>query len=513
MNLLKVTIILAVSVLLPYAIFMHAFEIPDEQAHYATTHFLNSQGRMPTKHDPDNLSLEEFETLKIFGIVEGDNKYSYHPEFRIEQVAGPTGKYEDLIKSFNTQDNRSTFSTHQAALYPPLYYLVTFPFYKLVESGDIITRLFLTRVASVLITALTVGVAYLIGYAIFKQRLYAIALSSMTLLFPMTAYIGGGVNSDNLHNLLFACFIYLVIRLIDAGWDTRRSLLLGTVIGLDILTKPQAYIMLPILAMAVLIRWRWNEWRSILSAIFYVLVPIFLIAGWYEIPKFLTTGDLIPEGVRYTGWDHFRSYSIEYFHRLYSAMLVWYWGVYKWLGIILPRPFWWIANRLLLLGIGVSGLRLLYQIFHKKFDFISRIILFSFMANLIYVGALFWFDWQFYQTYGRSLGMQARYYMPLLTLQLFIIIQGMTTLARTARLKHLVIKVLIFFFVTLHLAGTYTLLAGYYDLYPLSTFIDQLSQYKPDFAKGSWWYLWFSLYLAGIISTTVLALKTKNNRT
>ena len=40
----------------------HPFEIPDEQSHYATVHYLVSEGKMPILADDSDLSLEEEKT-------------------------------------------------------------------------------------------------------------------------------------------------------------------------------------------------------------------------------------------------------------------------------------------------------------------------------------------------------------------------------------------------------------------------------------------------------------------
>jgi len=494
---------------------IHPFEIPDEQSHYATVHYLVDKGQVPTYSDKQNLSLEEQEAQYIFGIMtDGTNKYMYRPDYRMEYIDGYIGKYEIDLFNLNTNENRKTYTIHQAAIYPPLYYYFASLFYRIVEGGDIILRLFITRLSSVILTSLLVLIAYKIGCEIFRQKIYGVTLALMTLFYPMTTYIGSGVNSDNLHNLLFACFIYLTLRFLRSGWSARQSLLIGVVIGLDIITKPQGYIMLPILGLAVILRLRLSEWRLCLRHLPLIILPILALAGWQEVPKFTNTGQVAyaAQTVNYGGWDNFVSYSREYLHRLFSAMIVWYWGVFKWLGITIPRPFWWLANRLLLVSIFVVLVRLGSDIFKRKLSWLSKVSLFALGSNLIYVVALFWFDWQFYQEYGRSLGMQARYYMPLLTLQMFLLLHGITSLGFTKKLKKYLRQGLVLFFLSLQLAGIYTLASSYYDLWPINTLISQMSQYKPFFAKGEWWYLWGALYIVSLLTLTHFALFTHKQK-
>jgi len=245
----------------------------------------------------------------------------------------------------------------------------------------------------------------------------------------------------------------------------------------------------------------------------YILASIFILAGWQEIPKLVLGNDAVgvtsytARVVEHGGIDNFKIFFSSYLHTHATEMIVWYWGVFKWFGVIMPRIWWWVANRLLglsFIGILIGFARDMKQ---KKLSWISRVILFGIFANIIYIAALGWFDWQFYQEYGRSLGLQPRYYMPLLISQMAIMLIGLTNLGWNVRVKEWIRRGIIIFFLGLQLTSFYVQLKSYYDLYPLYTFIDQISQYKPVYGKGQWWYLWFPLYFAGIITTTMIALK------
>ncbi len=507
-NLIKLGI---VSFLITFVVSLtiHPFEIPDENAHYASLNFFSNEGRMPTKYDKDNLSLEESRVEEIFGIVAGSNKYSYHPEYRIEQIDGIDGKYEAEIKSLNTKDNRNTYQDHRAALYPPLYYALTLPFHSLVSGSDLLSRLFFARLSSVLFTTFTILVAYSIGKYFSRDESFAITLSGITLFYPMTTYVGSGVNSDNLHNLLFAISIYYCFRLIKEGFEHKNALILGSLVGLDMLTKPQAYILFPLIFLAIIIRWQWAKWREIIRYLFLLVIPVVIFAGWQEIPKFLGGNPYAIATSAFTGWHNFQNFLSGYIHTHLREMPVWYWGVFKWFGLVLPRPWWWISIRLVVVA-ALGVLINFYRDMRKhKLSVESKIMLWIVGANAIYALALMWFDWQFYQMLGRSLGLQARYYMPLLITQMLFVLYGLTSLFKVSKLSHYVSIGLLLFFASMYLAGIFVQLSGYYDLTSLNIFIDQLSQYKPWYAKGQWWYLWFiTMFIAmitlikGIISSS-----------
>jgi hypothetical protein len=285
------------------------------------------------------------------------------------------------------------------------------------------------------------------------------------------------------------------------------------VIGLDLLTKPQAYILFPIFALVIIIRWRWGEWKTILTSTIYVLVSVLVIAGYQEIPKFFGGNPYAVQTVLNGGLDNFKIFISGYIHTHLAEMPVWYWGVFKWFGVVLPRPWWWIATRLIALAFLGILIRFYKDWRSRTISHESRFVLFTLGANVIYALALLWFDWQFYQRFGRSLGLQARYYMPLLATQMGVMLYGLSQLAPNSTLRDWVRKGLTIFFLGLQLTSLYTQLASYYDFTSLPIFIDQLSQYKPFFAKGIWWYLWFSLYFIGIFSATRLALKPDKSKT
>lgn len=512
---MKYFLLSVIVITLTYTVMIHPFEIPDENAHFSSLNFFYNEGRMPTMKDANNLSIEERDTERILGIMEHENLYSYHPNYRIEQITGRVGKYESEIKNLNTPTNRTTYTVHQSALYPPLYYILTLPFFNYVAQADILTRLFVSRLSSVIFTTITIFISYLFALEIFKKKSYALTIGAMILLYPMTTYVGSGVNSDNLHNLLFAVATLLAVKLINTGLNHNLSIAIGVVIGFDLITKPQAYTLFPIFCLALLIGWKKVTWKVLLKNVILILIPIIFIAGWQEIPKFIYGNSAVggtsylARVIRYGGVENLKIFFTAYIRTHATEMLVWYWGVFKWFGIIMPHAWWWLANRLI--GFSIIGIFIgfINDIRNKKFSLQTRIIVFSILANIIYIAALGWFDWQFYQEFGRSLGLQPRHYMPLLISQMFLIFIGLTNLGWNITSKEWIRRGIIIFFLGLQLTSFYVQLNSYYDLLPIHTFIDQLSQYKPIYAKGNWWYLWFALYFTGIITSTTTALKSE----
>lgn len=505
--------LLSLALLLGYAFLIPPFDPPDEQSHLAQVHFFVNKGRMPNLSDQKTLSEEATFAESVIGTLHGDNKYFFHPEYKYEMSDHFEGPFEEELRKLNNVESKSTYTIWQTSTYPPLYYWATSLIYRFTYNFDFFTRLYTSRIISVLITAGLSVIAFLLGKLIFENNSKAMILSAMVILFPMTSYLGVGINSDNLHFLLFTISCYLYLKLINKGWSSRLSLAIGLVIGLDLITKPQAYILFPLGILAVIVRWRWSEWRLWPKHIAYILIPILAIAGWQELPKLLLGSEsvsatsYVARSINYGGFDNFKHYLTSYMSTHFKEIIVWYWGVFKWSGIILPRPLWWIANRLILISSIGLFITLIRDIKKRVFTWKTQVIVFSIFANMIYIASIFWFDWQFFQEYGRSLGLQARYYVPLLSLQMSLLYMGLLGLVKTARFQSYIGVTLVIFFAILNIVGLYSLLSSYYQLSPLSTFITQISQYKPDYAKGSWWYLWIMMYLSGISGILISSIR------
>jgi|APSaa5957512622_1039677.scaffolds.fasta_scaffold18271_2 4-amino-4-deoxy-L-arabinose transferase-like glycosyltransferase len=493
---------------LTWSLVVLPLEFPDEQAHLASVQYFTSEDKMPTGSG-DDLSEELLQTENLLGTYRdelGNNKYTYHSEYHPEYSDSLFGINELAISELNSDSNSSSYVWREAARYPPLYYAYSSIFYRIAKNRDIISRLFLVRVGSIFLSTTLIYFAYLIGKEVFpKKSNLPTVLAITTSLHPMLTFVGSGVNSDNLFNLLFTMLIYLSLRVINAGWSARLANTIGIVAGLTFLTKTQGYLFVPILLIALVLRLRMDKnIRSHFSALMRVIVIIALVAGWQEFPKIfslLSSGTLPGAELITTTTSNpptliaFAKFS---FHKLNSQNIVWYWGVFKWLGIVLPSIYWQLSNRLVL--VSIIGISVIYlkKIKHKRFSELT-IPTFLILSLIVYVMGIFLYDYQFARVLGYSLGVQARYYYPLIVSQLALVILGITSFTDNRVIKNILAILIGLIFVWLQLGGMHTLVNSYYDLTSIPTLLTQLSQYKPLLVKGSWWYLWISTYFASVI--------------
>ncbi len=489
------------------------FEIPDEQSHFATTNFLVTHGRIQNEKEVD-LTLEQQQSEYIFGVMtDGTNRYAFNPSYHLPYSTTQIGQSENEILGLNTPSARNQYTIHQGAVYPPLYYALSGLFYKTVESKDLLTRTFVTRWLSILLVVITIYFYYLIGRLAWDDERKGYLLATLGLFYPMTSYLGAGINPDNLHNLLFTIFVYLCFKLIKSGLSQTWVIYFTSILVLDLLTKPQAYIMIPLVGVAYLLTPHKSNTFQLIRYFLLFLGLLTVGAGWYELPKYLSGNPYLAQPGISQAIINPSEYLAMIVKKFLTELIVWYWGVFKWTTIIMPRLWWWVGTRIILFSTMVNMIFIVLRLWrHRTINYLTRLSLFALLANLIYVLALVFYDYQYYQIAGKSLGFQARYFMPLLSTQIFVFINTPAILFRKSYFYSMLISILSLFFISLSFVAIWVIVNSYYDISSFTTFIIQASQYKPWYAKGLWWYLWVFLYTVSMFNLSWLSLNQSPNR-
>jgi 4-amino-4-deoxy-L-arabinose transferase-like glycosyltransferase len=136
-----------------------------------------------------------------------------------------------------------TYQDHQ----PPLFYALGAPVYAATNGS--LTAL---RIWSLLIGAVGVAACYGVVITIFPARAgLAAAAAAAYALLPQHTYILASYNNDALSEALLALTVLQSVRMMRAVPDRRAVLLLTLTVGAAMWTKAQAYLALPIGALAL----------------------------------------------------------------------------------------------------------------------------------------------------------------------------------------------------------------------------------------------------------------------
>src|SRR3989338_24783 len=467
---------------LAWALFIPLWHFPDEQAHFGHVAYLAEGGTLPMWRTNDlnqEIAISE-QRLGTYRNKYGNNSFTYQPDYRLEYTDSLEGLYEAEIKSLPLS-TRKEFKDPESAYYPHFFYRVSGLIYKLFYNQDIFIRVFALRLFWLFGHVFMVWLAWLIGKEVFhKDPKAAVTVAVLTSFQPMLSFVAAGVTGDNLHNLLFTAVIYFCLKLRrKLAWKNLLGLTLVMILGF--INKPQFLI-----ALGIVVPILFRRWKKILGLIGLAAIWLYLSG---KLPYFEIKADLARPD--YTLWQHL----IYTANHTLREVLPWYWGVFRWLSLTLPR---WV-NQVMMRILLVAGIGLAVKLFRRRFEPGLGIIVWS---ALIYFLALFFWDFQQVRNSGFPFGIQGRYYFPVIVPHMVLLVMGLR------QITNYLLLITGYWFITLNWIAFYWVTASYYDTSGFKTFIIQASQYKPDFAKGAW--LAAVLFLYAIL-TLIFSIKLLKN--
>jgi hypothetical protein len=232
-----------------WSIIIPAFQVPDEQSHYAYTEYLVEHGQPPIPETQDLFSDSQatvMEDLK-FGLL----------QFRSENgtiwLRSEQTRLEHDMAHTNGRSGGNG-SAHAVAGEPPLYYVLEGIPAKLAASGTVLDRLALMRLLSALLGGVTVLLIYLFLREALPAHPWTWTVGALGVAFqPLFGFVTGGVNSDALLYAAAAGIFYLLARGFRRGLSLPIALGLGLTMAVGVLTKFNFLGLLPGVAVALLV--------------------------------------------------------------------------------------------------------------------------------------------------------------------------------------------------------------------------------------------------------------------
>lgn len=224
------------------------FQVPDEQSHYAYAEYLVAHGRPPSSRASDAYSGSENAALgatraEAVHFVPGNAPiWSAHDARQLARV---------LDRARDTRGGNG--AAREVGSEPPLYYALQTIAYRLAAGGDVLDRLQLMRLLSALLAGVTVLFTYLFLRELLPGRPWSWTVGALGVAFqPLFAFISGGVNSDALLYAASAAVFYLLARGFRRGLTPRLAVALGAATATGLMTKFNAFGLLPGVAFGLL---------------------------------------------------------------------------------------------------------------------------------------------------------------------------------------------------------------------------------------------------------------------
>jgi 4-amino-4-deoxy-L-arabinose transferase-like glycosyltransferase len=292
-----------------YAVFTPPWQVPDEPAHYNYIRAIAEEGALPV------MAQGDYDQAYLERITDQENPFP--PDLSIDPIT-----YED----------------HQ----PPLYYLVATLVYLLFDGA-----LLPLRLLSVAMGFGTLLIAHGLIRQLFPQRPEVPLVATALIAFvPQHLAMMAGVENDALAELLVAAGLWMAVRYVHDDVNGRQFLVgWGLTLGLVVLTKVSAYVVLPVALLAVGLRARregrslgwlagraaWIFWATAALAGPWLIRNVSLY-GWYD-PLGMARHNLVVEGQPRTA-----AWVAEYgpgglLWRMARTTFQSFWGQFGWMGV------------------------------------------------------------------------------------------------------------------------------------------------------------------------------------
>jgi hypothetical protein len=309
---------------------------------------------------------------------------------------------------------------------PPLYYIAAAPVFLLGQGDPLILR-----GLNILFGCGVLILLYLALETVFPSKpLITLSAVAFVAMLPMHVALTASMNNDVLAELLLMAAALMLFRWMrplygDEPFEANRSsrnqlLLLGLLLGLGLLTKIYAYLVVPLMMATVIYTiWRRDRsWRGVkvgAAQSLWVALPgvILCIPIWarnmtlYGLgdPLALNWHDRVVAGQMRTE-EFIRQFgSMAYFERAFDLTFKSFWGVFGWLGVMMDERIYIVAlffSGVIFLGLLWATVRLISGKPDTDMDALQTTILCLLGIWLVFVALGYvWYNLKFVQHQGR----------------------------------------------------------------------------------------------------------------
>ncbi|MCA1668802.1 MAG: DUF2142 domain-containing protein [Thermomicrobia bacterium] len=371
----------------------------------------------------------------------------------------------ETARTYTASDTgRYDAGTARATPYPPLYYLLMAVPDALFHDQPIVSRIFAMRAATALIGALSCLFAYLFAYEVRRTRLWGGSFGLCIAFMPTYAHLTASINNDAAVDACAIVLMWLIVRAYRRqALSAPLALALGMLSGLSLLSKPDALPVLIVAGVIVLVRafpfqraspYYHAERLRVIGlyiaggALTYGPWMLFRLAYYGDIgagtgslsPLFhtiihlplLTThvaaSSLAAQTISPAPFALFTHSLGAYFHYLRAAGGIYFealfikgfWGIFGWGGSMLPREM--ITAIKVFFAIGAVGL-IAHLVVRREQRRIALLLIGVVLLQVLFIFLGVDYYLSFART-GQPLGIQGRYFMPMLVPLLYLLLSG-----------------------------------------------------------------------------------------
>lgn len=328
--------------------------------------------------------------------------------------------HEMRFPVFGEGEGYETYQSHQ----PPAYYIMNIPLSIFAGTENLDKEKWLLRGFNILIGLfLILGVFRLIKRVTQNSSIASFCAGFVGLL-PMMIALSSAVTNDVLLYLMIVLTLNVLIDCLLEGWTIKRSIILGCLLGIGMLTKTSFLLVLPTVLLAMML---WKGHRPhFYCAICTLFIGLLIYFPWM-MRNIHLYGDPLAMKMFVEQFHTFpassaieRSGVFMYWYEWVFLRAVWsFWGVFSYFELNFPMYWYWLLSVPALLGFVVGKICLFKSKFstHKQLTILNSVlfacVLLAFIRfNMIYFQA------------------QARYLLPAILFFVFPIAIGLYQIDR-----------------------------------------------------------------------------------
>jgi 4-amino-4-deoxy-L-arabinose transferase-like glycosyltransferase len=206
--------------------------------------------------------------------------------------------------------------------------------------GSVLT-VHVTRLTSLIFGLVTVAASWGLGYETFGDQRGALFTAALVAFQPQFVFISSVLSNDSAAAALSALSLWLAVRMLRKGVTLRRTLLTGAVVGLAILTKTSALLLIPLVGLAL--PWAvWHEhhsWKQLVVPLSLYATVVLALGSWWYLRNYVLYGDLLGISSHInTPWGRPETIPLVELLPELPLLIRSFWGAYGWGHVFWPDP-------------------------------------------------------------------------------------------------------------------------------------------------------------------------------
>ncbi|MEA2456145.1 MAG: hypothetical protein QOI45_2407 [Thermoleophilaceae bacterium] len=227
------------------------FQVPDETSHVVYIQHLAETGKIPLKKGGDPFSAELHAAVEAVHFPQVVGRPRDRPLLSEADQRGVDAVVDD------PPDPTTGSGWIESSSQPPLYYVVGAGAYLVSPWQDLLDRLWLMRLVSALLAAVTTVFTFLFLREVLSEP-WTWTVGALAVAFqPLFGFMSGGVHPDTLLCTASAALLFVLARGFRRGLTPRLGVALGVVLGVGLFAKLNFQALLPgaLFGLALLV-WR-----------------------------------------------------------------------------------------------------------------------------------------------------------------------------------------------------------------------------------------------------------------